>query len=286
MVCACLNAATAAISSVYFRMAPPKTFPLMFASVGIIILREVETEWETGLPTGALLGIVLRERGEIDKHSLELRTSMEYLTPEEMRAAEAAAGSRGLDTEKLMENAGKAIAGVIDQRYASRRGGRILVVCGLGNKGGDGMVAARYLKKEWSVLVILLGGPGLIKTQEALRNWTRIESRVVSIGEAEGLKRHKRYFERADIILDAILGTGMRGEVRDPFATAVDMINAAKAVKVSVDIPSGLDPLTGEPSTRVVRADLTVTLHRAKAGMRGREEYTGEVVVADIGMDG
>lgn len=209
---------------------------------------------------------------------------MEYLTPEEMRAAEVAAGARGLDTEKLMENAGRAIARVVDERYAALRGGRILVVCGPGNNGGDGMVAARYLKEKWSVLVILLGGPALIKTKEALKNWTRIEDRVVSVRDVEGLKSHRKYFDKADIIIDAILGTGIRGEMREPLATAVEMVNAAKAVKVSADIPSGLDPLTGGLSTRVVRADLTVALHRAKVGMRGRDEYTGEVVVADIGI--
>jgi len=210
---------------------------------------------------------------------------MEYLTPDEMKAAEAAAGSRGLGTERLMENAGRAIAGAIDDRYAQLRGGRILVVCGTGNKGGDGMVVARYLRDGWSVLVILLGGPTLIKTKEALRNWTRIEDLVISVKDAEDLKAHKRYFQRADIIVDAMLGTGMHGEVREPLATAVQMVNAARAAKVSVDIPSGLDPLTGEPSAQVVRADITVTLHRAKLGMRGRDEYTGEVVVADIGID-
>jgi len=210
---------------------------------------------------------------------------MEYLTPDEMRAAEAAAGARGVGTEELMENAGRAIAGVIDERYASLKGGRILVVCGTGNNGGDGLVAARYLKKGWTVLVLLLGSPAAIKTKEALRNWEKVESRVVSVVGEESLRLHKKYFDRAEVILDAMLGTGIHGEMREPMATAVRMINASKAAKVSADIPTGLDPLTGEAGAMVVRADLTVTLHRAKVGMRGRDEYTGEVVVAQIGID-
>lgn len=209
---------------------------------------------------------------------------MEYLTPDEMRAAEVAAAKRGLDTGRLMENAGREVARVVDERYA-RPKGRLLVVCGTGNNGGDGFVAARYLKKNWSVLVLLLGGPGMIKTNEALKNWTKVEASVVSVPTKEALTTHKKFFDRSDVVLDAVLGTGVHGEMREPVATALRMVNAAKAVKVSVDVPSGLDPLTGEAAPETVRADLTVSLHRAKAGMRGREEFTGEVVVVPIGID-
>jgi hydroxyethylthiazole kinase-like uncharacterized protein yjeF len=210
---------------------------------------------------------------------------MDYLTPEEMREAEKRAAGRGVDAEALMENAGRAVADTIDRRYPSTGRRRVLVVCGTGNNGGDGLVAARHLNRRWSVLVLLLGTPFAIKTEEARKSWARVEGSVVSIDGVAALRNHQKYFDRADIIVDAILGTGAHGELREPAATAVKMINSSKAVKVAVDIPSGLDPLTGESSGVVVKADLTIALHRAKLGLRARDEYTGEVTVAPIGID-
>lgn len=210
---------------------------------------------------------------------------MEYLTPDEMREVEERAGAKGLGTDKLMEDAGKAVASIIDDRYPVTVAKRVLVVSGTGNNGGDGFVAARYLKKGRSVLVLLVGTPYAIRTEEARKNWEKVEGSVVSVGDATGLRKHKKYFDRADVIVDAILGTGARGGLREPAATAVDMINSSGAVKVSVDIPTGLDPLTGEAPGAVVRANLTIALHRPKVGIRGKDEYTGEVVVASIGID-
>ena len=211
---------------------------------------------------------------------------MEYFTPDEMRAAERRAAERGVDVETLMENAGRAVASIVERRYGASGSRRALVVCGTGNNGGDGFVAGRYLKEmKWNVLVLLLGTPFAIKTEEASKNWRRVETSVVSVETASELVRHRKYFERSDIILDAILGTGAHGGLREPVATAVNLMNSSKSVRVAVDIPSGLDPLTGESSGPVVRADLTIALHRAKTGMRGRDEYTGEVEVAPIGID-
>ena len=96
---------------------------------------------------------------------------MGYITPGEMRDAEARAYSRGLDEAKLMENAGVAVAKTIDEKYARAERGKVLVVCGLGNNGGDGLVAARLLCGHWQVRVLLLGRAGEIRTKTAARNW-------------------------------------------------------------------------------------------------------------------
>ncbi len=211
---------------------------------------------------------------------------MEYVTPEEMREAEARASSYGLDEQTLMENAGTAIAKAVDERYAHVQGRRVLVVCGLGNNGGDGLVTARLLGRVWSVRVLLLGPAASIKTETAAKNLALLGHSVeeIEVTDEASLFGHSDWFSWADIIIDCILGTGVRGEVREPMATAIRMINASKAVKIAADIPSGLDPLTGGASSATVRADLTVALHRAKVGLRGKGEYTGEVVVAPIGM--
>lgn len=211
---------------------------------------------------------------------------MEYLTPLEMREAEERAAARGLGVETLMENAGAAVAAIVDERYRQDGYNRVMIVCGTGNNGGDGFVAARYLKKKgWSVLVLLVGGPFAIKTEEARRNWERVEPMVVSVSDQETLKNQRRYFDRSDVVVDAIFGTGVHGELREPASTAICMINESGAARVAIDIPSGLDPLTGETSRTVVRANLTVALHRAKTGLRGNDEYTGDVVVVPIGID-
>jgi hydroxyethylthiazole kinase-like uncharacterized protein yjeF len=211
---------------------------------------------------------------------------MDYLTPDEMREVESRAAARGLSPRTLMENAGRAVAAVIEERLSKAQKMRALIVCGTGNNGGDGFVVAKALSKRWNVLVLLIGTPSAIKTEEARDAWLRAEGLVVSTEDEKTLQAHRKYFDRADVIVDAILGTGARGPLREPAASAVRMINGSKGFKVAVDIPSGLDPLTGDHEGPVVKADLTVALHRAKVGLRGRDEYTGEVTVVPIGIDG
>jgi hydroxyethylthiazole kinase-like uncharacterized protein yjeF len=211
---------------------------------------------------------------------------MEYLTPQEMRDAEARAGSYGLGPSELMENAGAAVARVVEERYARTGGGNVLVLCGLGNNGGDGLVAARLLGSGWRVRVLLLGPAADLKTSEAARSWARLGAPVESaeVRDRQTLLGRREWFAWADIILDAILGTGVKGDVREPMASAVRLMNDSGSSKVAIDVPSGLDPLTGAAGSTTVRADLTITLHRAKVGMRGKAEYTGEVLAVPIGI--
>jgi hydroxyethylthiazole kinase-like uncharacterized protein yjeF len=210
----------------------------------------------------------------------------DYITPQEMREAEARASAYGLDQTALMENAGREVARVIEERFADIRGRKILVVCGLGNNGGDGLVAARYLGERWHVRVLLLGRAAEIRTKEASEGWGRLGPAVEKreVQDKSVLLTNLDWFEWAEVILDSILGTGVRGEVREPAAAAIGLINASNAAKVAIDIPSGLDPSSGAPGSATVRADVTITLHRAKTGLRGKDEYTGEVIAVPIGI--
>ena len=210
-----------------------------------------------------------------------------YITPQEMREAEARARSYGLDEAALMENAGRAVAGIIEERYAGAGGRNLLVVCGLGNNGGDGLVAARHMGGRWRVRVLLLGRASEIRTREASESWGRLGPPVekIEVQDRPALLSHSDSFAWAEVILDSILGTGVKGgEVREPVATAIGLINASEAAKVAIDIPSGLDPLGGEAGSATVRADVTVTLHRPKTGLRGKDEYTGELIAVPIGI--
>lgn len=191
-----------------------------------------------------------------------------------------------------MENAGRGVAEEINRRFAPLEGKKVVVLAGNGNNGGDGMVAARYLSAlNVSCAVILLCAPSGIKTEEAKRNFERLSDTLVgmhtvsALTELTELTEMSRIVESAEIILDAIFGTGVKGPVRELQAEAIRMINRSKGVVVALDLPSGLDPLTGDVSDVCVKAELTMTLHRAKVGLRGREEYTGELVVIPIGID-
>ena len=217
-----------------------------------------------------------------------MAAQVDYITPEQMMKEEARATSLGIGVGKLMENAGVEVALEVERRYGPLFGKRILVVAGSGNNGGDGFVTSRYLAARGSkVKVLLLSSPEAIRTKEAETNWKRLrESGVEVLMARDGseLSRVGSEFERAEIVIDAIFGTGIRGEVREPHATAIRLLNESRAQKVALDIPSGLDPLTGEAKGKTVKADVTIALHKAKVGLRGRSEFTGQVVVVPIGI--
>jgi hydroxyethylthiazole kinase-like uncharacterized protein yjeF len=212
---------------------------------------------------------------------------LEYITPDAMSELERSASDYGLSVKELMENAGRGVAEFVLSRYGAVE--RVCVVCGGGNNGGDGLVAARYLAPRCGVKVILLTTPEKIRTEEARENWnalagTRVELHVAD--ETAALVASSGIIAEADVIVVAIFGTGVRGGavVDEPYATAISMVNGASGVKVAVDLPSGIDPATGAASRPCVKADVTVALHRPKVGLRGREEFTGEVVVVPIGI--
>jgi hydroxyethylthiazole kinase-like uncharacterized protein yjeF len=202
---------------------------------------------------------------------------MKYVTVEEMRALEANADYFGVSYGELMENAGRKAAESIIALYKRCA---TLVVCGTGNNGGDGFVAARFLENAgYKVIVILLGRVGQIKTGPALINLEIVRSMDIPVIEADSPdKVPGEVFAGCDLIVDAILGTGFRGVPREPARTAIRFINESKAHKVSLDVPSGLDARTGE-CTECVRPDLVITFHAPKKGL---EHYRVEVV--DIGI--
>ncbi len=213
---------------------------------------------------------------------------MDYITPDEMLEEERRASAKGIAVAVLMENAGVGIAKVIAARFGPIQRKKVVVVAGLGNNGGDGFVAGRYLSSSGAeVILFLLGKSESIKTPESRLNWARlVETSVerIEVTAVEEIELMRRALQSADLVVDSIFGTGVRGEIRDQYAIAIRMINAARAKRIAVDVPSGLDPLTGETKDPTVRADITLTLHKPKTGLRGRKEYTGEVVVVPLGI--
>ncbi len=202
---------------------------------------------------------------------------MKSVTVEEMRALESNADYFGVSYGVMMENAGKAVADVTMARYSPRR---TLVICGKGNNGGDGFVAARHLALDGiRVTVMLLCKPGDVKKGPAAENLAKLFDMGIDVIEASSPEAlHPVAFQNFPLIVDAILGTGIRGTPRGLDREAIGLINASGATVVSVDVPSGLDCHTGICET-CVRPDLVVTFHAPKPGL---EHFN--CVVADIGI--
>jgi NAD(P)H-hydrate epimerase len=195
----------------------------------------------------------------------------------------------GMKRVYMMENAGHGLADFIIVKFRGKLvGKRIVAICGTGNNGGDGFVAARHLSYYYgaSVQVILLGFANDLRTEEAKINWQiiqKMDSIEVTAGN-EINDKIKKTMVYADVIIDGIFGTGIKGEIREPHASAIKIINKSKAYVVSVDVPSGIDPNTGRAHDISVRADATVTFHRMKNGLLNNKKYTGSVHIEKIGI--
>lgn len=210
------------------------------------------------------------------------------VTPAQMRAIdERAIQGMGIPGLTLMENAGSGIAVRIIADYfegeAAER--RVAILCGPGNNGGDGMVIARYLHEAGSqVAVFLLGHVDALRG-DARANADRVRAlglEIVSIDSARAIPDLDAY----DLIVDAIFGTGFRGEITGLTAQLIEAANAAGAIIIAVDTPSGLDGETGALRVPAIRADRTYTLAALKRGQwlwPGRG-HVGELSTIDIGI--
>lgn len=213
------------------------------------------------------------------------------VTVEQMRAIEAAADASGLTYDQMMLNAGRAVAETILDRAGEVAGKRVVVLAGKGNNGGDGLVAAKHLAEAGAQVSVYLvqprpeGDPHL----EALR------AQEVFIAEGEQDQRWRvlrNLVGTADILVDAVLGTGVRlplkGKVRDALRAAKAALKerGRRPLVVAVDCPSGLDCDSGALAEEALQADLTVTMAAAKVGLLRfpGAAAVGEIVVADIGI--
>jgi NAD(P)H-hydrate epimerase len=191
----------------------------------------------------------------------------------------------------MMENAGHGVADFVVRKFKTLKNKRIVAMCGTGNNGGDGFVASRHLAGYGAkVVVMLLGSPSDLRTEEARLNWTIIEKMdsIELIFGKELTSEIKSRIANANIVLDSIFGTGIKGEIRQPYASAIDAVNKSKAYVLAVDVPSGFDPNTGQIHNKCIMADATITFHRLKVGLadkkKNKKKYTGPVYVEWIGI--
>ena len=206
------------------------------------------------------------------------------LTSEQVAQLDAAAAGCGVSTLQLMEIAGWQVARCAWHRLEGHA--TVSVVAGYGNNGGDGLVAARHLA-TWGCAVrgLVLGGEarvtGIVRDHVASARRCGVD---VVIEEDPAMVRG--VVTGSVLIIDAILGTGLRSAPREPQASAIRALNQSAIPILSVDVPSGLDATTGEAFDPTVRAALTCTLTAMKRGLcRGdAAAHAGEIWVADIGM--
>ncbi len=204
------------------------------------------------------------------------------LSSREMRSLETNAEYYGISLLQLMENAGTKVASEIAIRFEP--GKKVAIFCGLGGNGGDGFVAARHLLSHGFEITVLLAGRqkdvshGAAKANlKALQFHTDIP--VIEVSDSSAIPKVD-----ADIIVDALLGTGTKGKLKPPILQLVEVINGLSAFKLAVDVPTGIDSDTGEPLGAAVKADVTVTFHAEKIGLAHAKKYVGELLVEDIGV--
>jgi NAD(P)H-hydrate epimerase len=219
------------------------------------------------------------------------------ITAQAMVGADRRAQALGVPGERLMEQAGTATAAAAralaldTERWGH---GPIVILAGPGNNGGDGLVAARLLARAGAdVVVALVSAEARPGTPDAARNWDRLQReprvQLIHAPVARDVAILGQGIEKAAIVVDALLGTGVTGALREPIRTAVDVVNRARAAMVpvlAVDTPTAVDLSSGQPSDPAVRADLTITFHRPKTGLRTKmgAALAGRVLVAPIGI--
>jgi hydroxyethylthiazole kinase-like uncharacterized protein yjeF len=226
------------------------------------------------------------------------RFNSEKISAEDVAIADNNAQWLGIPLIHLMECAGYCIADEITKRYNLKDKSTVAIFCGTGNNGGDGFVVARQLAAfNIKSLVILVGAPEKIRTYASQFNWEVISNNINHMvetviirdsSEVEKIRLLRENNKKLGLIIDGLLGTGVSGKIREPISTAIDVINKLQRENginvVSIDIPSGMNPNTGEVLHKAVRADLVIALHRIKKGLDINSDYISEIVIRSIGI--
>ncbi len=179
----------------------------------------------------------------------------------------------------LMEN-----ASIGFMQYLPEEEDNYLIMCGTGNNGGDGLAVARHLYNRKKNVAITIVGDMAKASADFLTNFKICQAMKIEMKNYENISLFENDMEKHNIIIDALLGTGLKGDVREPFYSIIDSINSSGKKVYSIDIPSGLCANKGVPLGISVKAAMTVTMHRIKIGLNIGKEYTGVIKIASIGI--
>ena len=226
---------------------------------------------------------------------------MKVLTAEQMRELDRLTTERyGIPSLQLMENAGAGVADYLERNFSDLATRNIVVFCGKGNNGGDGMVVARRLREAGAApRVFLFADPASIRGEAAtnLQRWQQGGGELRVVTSAEAWEAARADLDLADLVVDALLGTGVKGRVEGLLASAIEGINgwrekktgrargACRRFVIAVDMPSGLASENEDFGGPVVRADATVTFTAPKVGqlLAPRADCVGHLIVREIG---
>lgn len=204
-----------------------------------------------------------------------------------MRSLELNAKYLGISHSLLMQIAGREVARVITD-IEEVEGKSITILSGLGGNGGDGIVAARYLDEAGAMVsVFLLGHEKTITNEDTLANWNILKNlQRISISslKTESEVKSCKAIESADLIVDGLMGFGLHSKLREPLLTAVKMVNKSKAIKFSIDMPTGIDSDTGDIHGDAIIANHTISLHATKIGLTKAQKFAGKNHVVTIGI--
>ena len=203
------------------------------------------------------------------------------VTAAEMKEIERKAAEGGLSYEQMMENAGRAVADFVQDKQPVLRTAAVFV--GKGNNGGDGLVAARYLRERGvRVAVILVEGEP--QTDAARANWKKLDPQM-PVWPIEDLQMDQiNWIFDADATIDAVYGTGFHGELDELARAAATMICRSFGMVFAIDLPSGVNADTGEAAPGAAMADHTIALHAEKPAHALAKAHCGMVAVVDIGI--
>ena len=198
-----------------------------------------------------------------------------------MKELEDYAESQGITALDFMENAGREFVQAIKQVY-DITGKQMVVFAGTGHNSGDGLVIARLLSPENPVIVLLFGEKKKLR-EETQRQLEKIKNPITVIEIKNTSDLDQFHFQKKTnlVLIDALLGTGVKGPLRDSVSLAIGYFNQLPGIKIAVDLPSGLDPDTGETHQNMCEVDLIVTFHDMKVGL---EHYQRKTIVVDIGI--
>lgn len=214
---------------------------------------------------------------------MQAKTVKPSVSSREMRAIETNSEYFGVSLLQLMENAGRNIAEEIQKRFPNTK--KVAFFCGLGGNGGDGFVAARHLLTQgYRVTIVLAGKSRDINHPAALQNWSALKPFMDSIQVVEVSDSSAISMVEADVVVDALLGTGTKGKLKAPILQMVQTINSMQSFKIAVDVPTGIDSDTGDVLGEAVKADLTITFYKSKDGLEKARNLVGELAVKDIGL--
>ena len=226
----------------------------------------------------------------MDKYSPDKNNIV--MTREEVRAFDAwAINTLGIPSVVLMENAGRSCAELIEETIADITDPKVCIFCGTGNNGGDGYVIARHLLNSGVNITVVVSGDRSKIKGDAKINLDILEKMSQSViqvnpADADITDKVRTFSAGADMIVDSLFGTGLRGQLSEEYIRLIESINARNCPILAVDIPSGLDCDTGRSLGAAIEADYTVTFVAVKKGFTTTQadKYTGEIFIASIGV--